>query len=64
MSDRKNSTHLSPCALRLIKTRTQVAQEMKLPARVAEIARSTGFLIVFRRLAGEVEGDIIMTCTR
>lgn len=33
------SLHSSLCALRLIKTRTQVAQEMKLPAGVAEIAR-------------------------
>jgi len=33
------SLHSSLCALRLIKTRTQVAQEMKLPAGLAEIGR-------------------------
>lgn len=32
------SLRLSLCALRLIKTRTQVTQEMKLPAKVVEIA--------------------------
>lgn len=57
------SLRSSLCALRLIKTRTQVAQEMKLPAGVAEIApyKLVQDSLLFLGDAPDIEGDVIMT---